>query len=111
MSLYQTSIWSIYRVTSDLVLFQPWHSPLSKWGEKVFDSWQVVVVHLLVIVVDYLEFVQYVVVDVHIVVVHSDLVALAHLVGAALEKLLLLRLHRGHHLGDDSMIVLLEPMV
>jgi len=49
-----------------LVLFQPWHSPLSKWGEKVFDSWQVVVVHLLV--------------------------------GAALEKLLLLRLHRGHHL-------------
>ena len=54
---------------------------------------------------------RYVVVDVHIVVVHSDLVALAHLVGAALEKLLLLRLHRGHHLGDDSMIVLLEPMV
>ena len=61
---------------SDLVLFQPWHSPLSKRGEKVFDSWQVVVVHLLVIVVDYLKFVRYVVVDVHIIVVHSDLVAL-----------------------------------
>ena len=42
---------------SDLVLFQPWHSPLSKWGEKVFDSWQVVVVHLLVVVVDYLKLV------------------------------------------------------
>ena len=94
---------------SDLVLFQPWHSPLSKWGEKVFDSWQVVVVHLLVVDVDHVKFVQYVFVDVHIVVVHSDLVALAHLVGAALEKLLLLRLHRGHHLGDHSMNVLLEP--
>ena len=43
---------------SDLVLFQPWQSALSKWGEKVFDSWQVVVVHLLVIVFDYLKFVQ-----------------------------------------------------
>ena len=96
---------------SDLVLFQPWHSPLSKRGEKVFDSWQVVVVHLLVVVVGYLKFVQQVVVDVHIVVVHSDLVALAHLVGAALEKLLLLRLHRGHHLGDDSMVMLLEPIL
>ena len=91
---------------SDLVLFQPWHSPLSKRGEKVFDSWQVVVVHLLVVVVGLLKLVQLVVVD-----VQDDLVALAHLVGAALEKLLLLRLHRGHHLGDDSMIVILDPIL